>query len=153
MFYVQPVSFHISPRTWEIHFSKAPFLKLQTLMKYCAFFVHIWVHTVCQQELPVKHNIALGIKRDFTSIKRLPCGPAERKRIENIIKQQKIKKKKKKKKKNCKKKYATLFCHHYRVNTWVSQAIGPHREKNCLRGFRQSVFQTSPLSYWDSIEN
>ena len=37
----------------------------------------------------------------------------------------------------------------------VSQAwqdklpYGPHREKSCLRGFRQSDTQTSPLSYGD----
>ena len=30
---------------------------------------------------------------------------------------------------------------------------GPRREKTCLRGFRQSEFQTSPISYRDSLEN
>ena len=29
---------------------------------------------------------------------------------------------------------------------------GPRREKTCLRGFRQSEFQTSPLSYSDQLE-
>ena len=30
---------------------------------------------------------------------------------------------------------------------------GPRRDKTCLRGFRQSEFQTNPLSYIDYLEN
>ena len=31
----------------------------------------------------------------------------------------------------------------------VNKSLGPRREKTCLRGFRQSEFQTSLLSYRD----
>ena len=37
---------------------------------------------------------------------------------------------------------------------FVSALInGPRREKNCLRGFRQSETQTNLLSYQDKLEN
>ena len=44
----------------------------------------------------------------------------------------------------------TPFCH-----ALVSHVLsyGPRREKTCLRGFRQSEFQTSLLSYRDKPEN
>ena len=32
-------------------------------------------------------------------------------------------------------------------------AYGPRREKTCLRGFQQSEFRTSLLSYGDYLEN
>ena len=35
----------------------------------------------------------------------------------------------------------------------INRLFGPRREKTCLRGFRQSEFQTSLLRYRDYLEN
>ena len=39
------------------------------------------------------------------------------------------------------------------VTDYLSKTYGTCREKTCLRGFRQSETQTSPISYRDKLVN